>query len=62
VTDIVVREQLADATDVITWFDLHTSEAPRDVVVLAHAPPSTGRNCGFSGRSVQLPRAGITLN
>lgn len=28
VTDIVVREQLADATDVITWFDLHTTEAP----------------------------------
>lgn len=28
VTDIVVREQLADDTDVITWFDLHTTVAP----------------------------------
>jgi hypothetical protein len=28
VTDIVVHEQLADDTDVITWFDLHTTVAP----------------------------------
>ena len=28
VTDIVVRKQLADETDVITWFDLHTTVAP----------------------------------
>lgn len=28
VTDIVVQEQLADDTDVITWFDLHTTVAP----------------------------------
>lgn len=28
VTDIVVHEQLADETDVITWFDLHTAVAP----------------------------------
>lgn len=28
VTDIVVHEQLADETDVITWFDLHTTVAP----------------------------------
>ncbi len=27
VTDIVVHEQLADETDVITWFDLHTTVA-----------------------------------
>jgi hypothetical protein len=27
-TDIVVRKRLADDTDAITWFDLHTSVAP----------------------------------
>lgn len=27
-TDIVVRKMLADGTDVLTWFDLHTSVAP----------------------------------
>lgn len=27
-TDIVVRKRLSDDTDVITWFDLHTSVAP----------------------------------
>lgn len=26
--DIVVRKRLADETDVLTWFDLHTSVAP----------------------------------
>jgi SnoaL-like protein len=28
VTDIVVRKRLADDTDVLTWFDLHTAVAP----------------------------------
>jgi hypothetical protein len=28
VTDIVVRKRLADDTDAITWFDLHTTVAP----------------------------------
>jgi hypothetical protein len=28
VTDIVVHQQLSDDTDVITWFDLHTTVAP----------------------------------
>jgi hypothetical protein len=28
VTDIVVHKRLADDTDAITWFDLHTSVAP----------------------------------
>jgi SnoaL-like domain len=28
VTDIVVHKRLADATDALTWFDLHTSVAP----------------------------------
>lgn len=27
-TDVVVRKMLGDATDVITWFDLHTASAP----------------------------------
>jgi len=27
-TDIVIRKRLADDTDAITWFDLHTSVAP----------------------------------
>jgi SnoaL-like protein len=28
VTDIVVHKRLADDTDALTWFDLHTSVAP----------------------------------
>jgi hypothetical protein len=28
VTDIVVRKQFVDGSDVLTWFDLHTSIAP----------------------------------
>ena len=28
VTDIVVRKRFVDGPDVLTWFDLHTTEAP----------------------------------
>ena len=59
VTDIVVHKRLADDTDVITWFDLHTSVAapiPTANWSRVEAGKITDIRVAFDARPLTAPR------